>query len=152
MPLCQTAGITYLSLGSNIDPQKHIPAAIQLLRENFQVFGVSSIYETDPVGPAGNLKFWNLAVAIQSEDAEILRSKLRVIEARLGRVRENNKFVPRTIDIDILPQPDYQRLAFIIVPLAEIAPHEMDTETNLSFRELAEKVRDQAKNFRQVFC
>ncbi len=140
----------YLSLGSNVNPKKHIPEAIQLLRENFSVLGVSSIYETDPVGPAGNLKFWNLAASVQSEDPAALRLKLREIEARLGRVRGENKFAPRTIDIDILPQPDYQKLAFVMIPLAEIAPDEKDRETGLSFSELAEKIKDQAGNFRKI--
>lgn len=150
MSRAQTPRTVYLSLGSNVDPQTHIPAAIQLLRENFEVSGVSSIYETNPVGPAGNLKFWNLAAAVQSEDTETLRAKLRSIEARLGRVRETNKFAPRTIDIDILPQPDYQKLAFIMIPLAEIAPEGKDSETGLSFFELAEKLRNEAESFRKI--
>ncbi len=150
MSVSEASGITYLSLGSNLEPQKHIPAAIQRLRENFQVLGISSVYETDPVSPAGNLKFWNLAAAIRSEAPEILHSKIRALEASLGRVREENKFAPRTIDIDILPQKDYQELAFIMIPLAEIAPDEKDPKTGLSFTELSGRLKDQAANFKKV--
>lgn len=140
----------YLSLGSNINPQKNIPDAIRLLKENLTVLKVSSIYETDPVGPSGNLKFWNLAISVQSEDRDMLRSKLRAIEERLGRIRGENKSAPRTIDIDVLPQPDYQKLAFVMIPLAEIAPEEKDPETGLRFIEIAEKIKDQAGNFRKI--
>lgn len=143
-------GIVYLSLGSNVNPQSHIPAAIQLLKENFQVAGISSIYETDPVRPAGNVKFWNLAAAIHAENNPALRTKLREIETRLGRERSADKFAPRSLDIDILPQADYQKLAFIMVPLAEIAPEEKDPETGLSFRELAGKLKSQAEKFKKV--
>ena len=140
----------YLSLGSNIEPEKYIPAAIQLLKDNFKVLDVSSIYETDPVGPAGNLKFWNLAIALSTDKEETLLPKIRSIESQLGRTRGENKFAPRTIDIDILPQPDYQKLAFIMIPLAEIAPKEKDPQTGKSFLELADKLREEAKSFRRI--
>ena len=114
----------FLSVGSNIDPAKHIPACIKALKKKFDVKAVSSIYETRPVGPAGKNNFWNFAAVIETDlDREKLRRELVAIESSLGRTRDSsNKFAPRTIDIDILPQKDYERFAFIMVPLAEIAP------------------------------
>lgn len=141
----------YLSLGSNIEPEKNIPAAIDLLIAKLKVTGVSSVYETDPVGPAGNKKFWDLAAAVETSlPLNELIQVLREIEADLGRKREADKFAPRTLDIDVLPQPGYQKLAFIVVPLAEIAPQEKDPETGKSFKDLAEGLKEETKNWRKV--
>lgn len=114
----------YLSLGSNIRPQKNIPACVKLLSQEFKIKKISSIYETAPVGPAGTKKFWNLIAALSWRGGKkILTQKLRGIEKKLGRVRDpKNRFRPRTIDIDILPQKGYEKFAFIMIPLAEIAP------------------------------
>lgn len=136
----------FLSLGSNIEPNKNIPAGLKLLKEKLEVLKISPAYETAPVGPAGPQKFWNLAVEIESGlSRKNLTEKLREIEAALGRGRDpENKFAARTIDIDILPQPDYQNQAFIMIPLADIAPETQDTETGKTFKSLALKLREEA--------
>ncbi len=132
--------VYYLSLGSNIQPEKNVPACLELLKSELAVQAISTVYETEPVGPAGRQKFWNAAVAVQSAlTREKLSQHLRTIEARLGRTRSAaDRFAPRTIDIDLLPQPGYQKLAFIMIPLSEIAPKERDPETGKCFVELAE--------------
>ncbi len=141
----------YLSLGSNIHPEQHIPASVEFLKQTFQIKKISSTYETTPVGPAGSETFWNLVAAIQTDDTrETLVVKLRRIEEIMGRVRSENKFAPRTIDIDILPQPEYQQHAFIMIPLAEIAPEEKDPETGKNFGELAKALTKEAENFKRV--
>ena len=97
----------YLSLGSNIQPQKNIPACLKKLKEAFRVRKVSSIYETSPVGPSGpaarkgprpvgKQKFWNLAVEIETRlpRPRLVRA-LRRIEYELGRVRSPRRFAPR---------------------------------------------------------
>ena len=128
----------WLNLGSNIEPQENIPACLKLLKGKFKVTGVSSIYETEPIGPAGTAKFWNAAVILDSPlERAPLQKELRLIEAKLGRRREADKFAPRTIDIDILPQPGYQKFGFCIFPLAETIPDAHDPETGRSFRDLA---------------
>ncbi|MBI3314042.1 MAG: 2-amino-4-hydroxy-6-hydroxymethyldihydropteridine diphosphokinase [Candidatus Omnitrophica bacterium] len=135
--------IFFLSLGSNIEPEKNIPRSLELLKKQLQVEKISSVYETEPVGPAGDKKFWNLALSIRSDDdRKTFGSNLRKLEEALGRKRDPvNKFLPRTIDIDLLPQPDYQNQAFIMIPLAEIAPRQKDPETGKTFEELAEVLR-----------
>jgi 2-amino-4-hydroxy-6-hydroxymethyldihydropteridine diphosphokinase len=142
----------YLSIGSNIEPEKNIPACLTLLRTRYPAIRFSQVYETDPVGPAGTEKFWNLAAVIPTaESVEDLRMKLREIEAQLGRVRSpDNRFLPRVIDIDILPQADYERQAFIVIPLAEIAPLARDEATGKTFSELAEGLRSSASGFRKM--
>ena len=143
----------FLSLGSNIGPAENIPSCLELLKKNFHVLKISPVYETDPVGPAGPRQFWNLAVEIESSlNRKDLTEKLREVEALLDRGRDpQNKFAPRTIDIDILPQPDYQNQAFIMVPLADIAPDSRDPETGETFKSLAEKLREDAsKSMRKI--
>ncbi|MDD5218183.1 MAG: 2-amino-4-hydroxy-6-hydroxymethyldihydropteridine diphosphokinase [Candidatus Omnitrophica bacterium] len=142
----------FLSLGSNINPQINIPAAMQVLRESFTVRKISSVYETQPVGPAGKDNFWNLAVEIETTiDRTSLVKRLRDIETQLGRKRNPaDKYAPRTIDIDLLPQPGYQKQAFIMLPLAEIAPQARDSATGENFSEIAERLRLQASSFRKV--
>ena len=144
--------VYYLSIGSNIEPEKYIPACLKKLSAVWPQARFSTVYETDPVGPAGRSKFWNLAARIQSYETESqMRTALREIEAGLGRVRiPNERFAPRTIDIDILPQAGYQTQAFIMIPLAEIAPADLDLETGLNFETLANRVREQAEGFKAV--
>lgn len=145
----------FLSLGSNIEPQKHIPACLEILKSKFSVKKISSIYETRPVGPAKGNNFWNAVVQIETPlSATPLLKEVRTIEASLGRIRNpKDKYAPRTIDIDILPQADYQRQAFIIIPLAEIAPGEIDPESGKTFSSLAEAIpqEDRAEYRKVIF-
>ena len=137
----------FLSLGSNIKPEYHMPQCVELLEEQFGSIQVSSFYETDPVGPAGKDFFWNAVAHIKSGQArEALSDKLKQIEEELGRVRNvEDKFIARTIDIDILPQENYQKQGFIIIPLAEIASDIEDEESGLTFGELASQLSDEDK-------
>ena len=138
----------YLSIGSNIRPAEHIPVCINRLQKIYPFARFSSVYETAPVGPAGPEKFWNLAAVISTEESEPeVRKKLRQIESALGRVRSpQNRFLARTIDIDLLPQAGYQQQAFIMIPLAEIAAGTKDPETGKTFGELAKKIRESSED------
>lgn len=70
----------YLSIGSNVRPNENIPRCLDVLKKELLVRKVSTIYETNPVGPAGNQNFWNLAVSIEfTEQAGILAQKIRAI-------------------------------------------------------------------------
>lgn len=129
----------FLSLGSNVQPEIHVPACLKSIQKTFKIIRHSSIYETDPVGPAGDKKFWNLTLEIETDqEKSLLVESLRKIEKKHGRTRSGkNKFEPRTIDIDLLPQEGYQTMSFIIIPLAEMAPESLDPETGKSFSDLA---------------
>ena len=142
----------FLSIGSNIRPKKNIPACLKLLKRTFRVRKISSIYETKPVGPAGDKNFWNLVVEIETGlERKALTSTLRTLEKKLGRQRNRkNRFAPRTIDLDILPQPDYQKYAFIMVPLAEVAPKKRDPESGKTFQSLAKPLLEGAQAFKKI--
>lgn len=119
----------YLNLGSNLEPEKNIPLAITLLKKVGEVSAVSSVWETESVGYAAP-NFLNVCVLLLTPlDAEHIKYEInRPIEAQMGRVRGENKYVPRPIDIDIVLFDETPHnvqtwdQAFVIVPLAELLP------------------------------
>ena len=126
----------FLSIGSNIDREKYIRAGIEALRESFGELQLSSIYESEAVGFDGD-NFYNLVVKVTTDKpVGALLAKLRFIEDANGRVRGGERFSARTLDIDILtydnvcgeidgvqlPRDEILTNAFVLWPLAEIAP------------------------------
>src|SRR5574340_845574 len=93
----------YISLGSNIQPRVNLLEAMKLLREMVTVYTFSTIWETEAVGTTGP-RFLNTAAWISTPlSAEELKTQvISVIENRLGRVRTEDKYAPRTIDLDII--------------------------------------------------
>jgi len=126
----------YLSLGSNLEPEKHLRAALSELRARFGDIVVSPVYRCKAVGFDGP-DFLNLAVAIDTDlDPAALNDWLHALEDRHGRRREVPRFSSRTLDVDIvlyddlvlngeghleLPRPELKH-AFVLRPLADIAP------------------------------
>src|SRR5690606_17221298 len=119
----------YLNLGSNIESETKIPQAVTLLKEVVKVESVSSVWETKSVGYDG-ANFLNVCILIFTPlQAEELKNQiLRPIENQVGRVRSENRFAPRTIDIDIIlfnetpHNLETWNHAFVTVPLAELNP------------------------------
>ena len=126
----------YVSIGSNIDRARNIRAALDALAERFANLEQSRVYESTAVGFAGD-PFYNLVAAFDAEEEprEIVR-QLHEIEERQGRGRGGERFAPRTLDIDlllyddlqmregklVLPRDEITRYAFVLRPLAELAP------------------------------
>ncbi len=129
-----------VSVGSNIEPERQIPAAVRRIARHTQLRGVSRVYQTAAVGSIDQPDYLNAAVALQTElEPKALKfNVLRAIEAELGRVRTVEKFAPRPIDLDIalygkrtvldasndlvLPDPDILKFAHVAVPLADLVP------------------------------
>jgi 2-amino-4-hydroxy-6-hydroxymethyldihydropteridine diphosphokinase len=143
----------YISIGSNIDREKNILASLQALEQHFGGLTVSSIYESEPVGFSGDL-FYNLVVGFDSElDVKEVAKKLRQIELENGRTRDCQKFSARTLDLDLIlygdlivndgrlriPRDEIERYAFVLEPLAEIAPTLKHPVNHTSYAELWEK-------------
>lgn len=140
----------YISVGSNIDKQKYIPASLVALRECFGQLTISSIYESEAVGFSGD-SFYNCVVGFSSElDVKIVAKTLRQIELDNGRTRSCKKFSARTLDLDLLlygdqiinedglqiPRDEIERYAFVLEPLAEIAPLLKHPVSQLTYDEL----------------
>lgn len=128
--------LAYLSLGSNQEPRRHLSAALAELHARFGRLRVSPAYRFPAVGFSGP-DFVNLAVVIETDlDPQALNDWLHALEDRHGRRRDVPRFSDRTLDIDIvlygervldgsgnLQVPrDELRHAFVLLPLAEIAP------------------------------
>jgi 2-amino-4-hydroxy-6-hydroxymethyldihydropteridine diphosphokinase len=142
----------FLSLGSNVDREKHIPEALTELDALFGPLKVSSVYESEAVGFEGD-PFYNLAVEFQSDlpAGEIARM-LRSIEFAHGRTADSRKFEPRQLDIDLilygdyvgevgslrLPREEIHHAAYMLEPLAEIAPEFIHPSKGLNFELLWE--------------
>ena len=126
----------YLSLGSNVNAEEHIGAAMAALEKTFPVCRFSPIYRSRAVGFDGD-DFINLAAMIETglEPLE-LRAWLRELEDRYGRDRNQPRFSDRTLDIDILlfddlvidsaeldvPRAEILKFAHVLKPLADLAP------------------------------
>ncbi|MHB8730438.1 MAG: biotin--[acetyl-CoA-carboxylase] ligase [bacterium] len=128
----------FLGLGSNVgDRAGYLRDAIRGLEApDLRVTGRSGVYETVPWGLTGQATYLNQVVAVETTlSPRALLDRCRAVEAALGRVR-NERWGPRTVDVDILlygdatvresdltvPHEDLARRAFVLVPLAEVAP------------------------------
>jgi len=132
----------YLNIGSNIDPEHHLQQAIHLLREHGKVEAISNAWQSHAFGSNGP-DFLNACVLFLTplQADELKEQVIRPIEAKLGRVRGEDKFAPRTIDIDIIlfdEEPfgwEFWSNAFVVVPLAELLP---DFHHPLNYEKLAQ--------------
>lgn len=127
----------YLSLGSNLDPERHLAAALAALRARYGELLVSPTYRTPAVGFEGP-DFLNLAVGLDTDEApEALDAWLHRLEDAQGRRRDVPRFSSRTLDVDLvlydqrvlrgpgnleLPRPDLARHAFVLKPMVDLAP------------------------------
>ncbi|MDO9268555.1 MAG: 2-amino-4-hydroxy-6-hydroxymethyldihydropteridine diphosphokinase [Methylobacter sp.] len=143
----------YISIGSNIDKDKHIPASLSALEQAFGELTISSIYESEPVGFTGD-PFYNLVVGFDSDlEVKAVAKQLRQIELDNGRTRDSRKFAARTLDLDLIlygdlivndgrlqiPRDEIEHYAFVLEPLAEIAPSLQHPVSHLSYAELWEQ-------------
>ncbi|WDE04472.1 2-amino-4-hydroxy-6-hydroxymethyldihydropteridine diphosphokinase [Thalassomonas viridans] len=117
-----------VAVGSNIDPEKHVQQAFELIRQMDARADIATLLHTKAVGFTGQADFINTAFSFQSPlDAVQLKSRLRDIETRLGRVRTANKNGPRTIDLDIVQidgrivDEDYHKYDFVKTSVDELA-------------------------------
>jgi 2-amino-4-hydroxy-6-hydroxymethyldihydropteridine diphosphokinase len=138
--------LLYLSLGSNIDRDRHIGAALDALADCFGSLEISTVYESVAVGFEGD-SFYNLVVGINSAlPVGEITKVLKRIEDCNGRDRSAPKFGPRSLDIDILtvddlvgeidgvklPRSEVLKNAFVLQPLAELASDMTHPLTNKS--------------------
>jgi FolB domain-containing protein len=137
----------FILIGSNIDPEKNVATALNLLQQQCDMQAISSLWETEPIGSRGN-NFLNLAVWLSClEDlAELQSSILRPIEDKLGRIRTEDKYAPRTIDLDVavfdgqVIEPRLWEISFMAVPLAEIYPNLMNEKGTMSLSRAASEM------------
>lgn len=140
----------YLNLGSNIEREARLCAGLDALQHRFGPARLSSVYESEAVGFVGD-PFLNMAAGIETElPPEQLAADLRELEYRHGRDPASERFTSRSLDIDILtyddrvgnfsglelPRPEILYNAFVLWPLAELAPDARHPVARRSYREL----------------
>ena len=116
-----------IGIGSNIDADKNIPEMLELLAADVEVVKVSQMIQTKPIGITNQPDYINGAVRIRTKmDKNGLSSYLKKLEERLGRIRNQEKFGPRNIDLDILiwnnvvVDEDYYTRDFLRTSAAEL--------------------------------
>lgn len=140
----------FLSIGSNISPETHILSALKDLMSTFGPLKLSSYFRTAAIGFEGPA-FINLVARFESERPPLEIAKiLRNIEEKHGRTRHSQKFSSRTLDVDLilygdtilkskeleLPRPEIDRYAFVLEPLAEIAPEGRHPISGKTYKDL----------------
>ncbi len=139
----------YISIGSNIEREKYIKNALEQLEATFGALSVSSVFESEAVGFEGD-DFYNLVVGADTDKplTDVVQI-LKQIEEDNGRIRSAKKFSARTLDLDILtyddlvveepaqiPRDEITKNAFVLWPLAEIAPDVLHPTEKQSYADL----------------
>ncbi len=143
----------FIGIGSNIQPAENVRAAIRALAGKTNLVGVSTVYLTDAIGHPEQAPYYNCVAEIETQTppAEIKSGLLRGIESDLGRKRTEDKYAPRTIDLDLiaygdlmmdadglrLPDPEILERPFLAIPLFELAPNLVLAGYGLPIREVA---------------
>ncbi|SEK74904.1 2-amino-4-hydroxy-6-hydroxymethyldihydropteridinediphosphokinase [Colwellia chukchiensis] len=139
----------YISLGSNINRQHYIEQGLDALTALYGPLTLSSLFESAAVGFAGKA-FYNMVVGAQTEHTlSQVASALRTIEFANGRCQNAKKFSPRTLDLDLLlydqiiadapaqiPRDEITQNAFVLWPLAEVAPQLVHPILGKSYQQL----------------
>ena len=145
----------WISAGTNVDPERNLRAAVHQLQREFGELLLSPVYRTEAVGFAGD-DFLNMVVGIDTDlPPAQLRAWLRNIEDQQGRVRGDEKFASRTLDLDLLtwgdlvdmdagiPRDEILRYAFVLKPLVDVAGKEKYPGTEHSHEQLWQQFQGQ---------
>jgi len=140
----------YVAAGSNVRPHENLRTALALLRRSWPALRVSRAYANPAVGFEGE-DFVNLVIGFETDEPlEVVLARLHKAEAACGRPRVAPKWAPRSMDLDVLlygdavgefpgavlPRPDLVRRAYMLGPLAELAPDVEHPTLHRSIREL----------------
>lgn len=142
--------LVYVSIGSNIDQERNILASLDALTAAFGKLILSAVYESEAVGFDGD-NFYNLVAGFETAmSVGELSHFLRQIESDNGRRRDGPRFSARTLDIDILtydqqagvidgielPRDEILENAFVLLPLAEVAPETLHPTSGQTYAQL----------------
>jgi len=138
-------------LGSNINPEKNINKTILRIIQECKLLKSSQIWETEAIGSDGP-DFLNTAIVIETPllENELKYKVLRKIEKELGRVRVENKYAPRTIDLDIIIfddqviDQDLWTRSFIASPISDLYPDLQQPSNKKTLLQVAKKLQSSA--------
>lgn len=145
----------FISVGSNIEREKNLRAAVARMQVRFGELRMSPVYESVAVGFVGD-NFYNLVVGAETPlPVREVVDELHRIEAHQGRARQSDRNMARTLDLDLLtyddavlredevrvPRDEIEKYAFVLRPLADIAPHERHPLLQCTYAELWKEFR-----------
>jgi 2-amino-4-hydroxy-6-hydroxymethyldihydropteridine diphosphokinase len=146
----------FIGIGSNVDPEKNVRAAVRSLAQQTRLAAMSMVYLTNALGHPEQPDFYNCVVEIETDipPRQVKHVLLRPIENALGRNRTEDKFAPRTIDLDLivygdiaintadmrLPDPEIMERPFLAIPLFEVAPELSLPGFNLRIHDIAARL------------
>lgn len=137
-----------VSIGSNIERDRHVRACLDALAETFGNLAISRVFESEPVGFEDGRNFYNLVAAFESDwSVGELQAWCKRLEFANGRRKESPKFSPRTLDIDLLtvgeltgehdgvalPRDEIHHHAFVLQPMAELLPEVRHPESGETY-------------------
>lgn len=140
----------YVSIGSNVEPELNVRRAVAALRAHYGEVALSPVYQTPAEGFVGP-DFYNLVAAFATDEtSSAVAATLSTIEQRQGRVRRGDGLHDRTLDLDLLlyddlvstgagptlPRAEILRHAFVLKPLADLAPEARHPIDGRCYREL----------------
>jgi 2-amino-4-hydroxy-6-hydroxymethyldihydropteridine diphosphokinase len=140
----------FVAAGSNIEPLRHLQAALAGLERSYAPLRISPAYQNKAVGFEGD-DFVNLVVGFSTHDSlERVRTRLQEIETDCGRPRDAPKWAARSMDLDILlygnevrnepglvvPRPDLVKRPYMLKPMSDIAPDLMHPTAQRTMRDL----------------
>jgi 2-amino-4-hydroxy-6-hydroxymethyldihydropteridine diphosphokinase len=140
----------YLAAGSNVEPRRHLAQAVAALEQEFPGVRFSSWYRNRALGFSG-ADFINLVAGFPTQlPVRAVLERLHAIERACGRERAAPRWAPRSMDLDVLlygdlvceepglrlPRPDLLRRAYMLGPLAELAPGLVHPTARLTIGEL----------------
>ncbi|HEY6644030.1 2-amino-4-hydroxy-6-hydroxymethyldihydropteridine diphosphokinase [Povalibacter sp.] len=154
----------FVAAGSNVSPEANLRKAVDALERIYSPLRISPAYRNKAVGFEGD-DFINLVVGFSTTDSLVdVRKKLQSVEALCGRAADALKWAPRSMDLDILlyddvistepgfllPRPDLVKRAYMLKPMADIAPDVVHPTLHKSMRELWGAFDQQGHEMTQV--
>jgi len=152
----------YLSLGSNLgNRQANLDRALVLLAQRMRLGKISPVYETEPLGNTGQPRFLNLACQVFTHlKPQGLLTLVKGIEEKMGRRGKSGE--ARPIDVDIIlygdsvvetpeltiPHPRMAERAFVLEPLAEIAPNAVHPVTGQKIKAMRKAIKEKQGVFK----
>jgi 2-amino-4-hydroxy-6-hydroxymethyldihydropteridine diphosphokinase len=152
----------FVGAGSNVEPRERLRAAVVALERSFGAVSCSAVFQSAAVGvPAPD--YFNVAVAFDTErGADELKLELVAIETAAGRSRAEPRTALCPIDLDLLiygscvdaqrrlPHPDILRRAFVLAPLAELAPELAHPVSGERLASAASRLAESARAVRRI--
>jgi len=154
----------YVAAGSNVAPERNLERAVEELEREFPGARFSPWYRNRAVGFTGD-DFINLVAGFDTTlPVHAVLARLHAIESRCGRPRDAPRWAPRTMDLDVLlygdlvcdepglklPRPDLLRRAYVLGPLAQLAPGVLHPTAGATIGELWQRFEQSAHPLEQV--